>query len=165
VALCLVGWAGAEASVQVKGPICDDANTVVICDGSSEPLGSLEIGNGTCGVWSMRGMLVGSFYWSVISQYSSCASTPQTPSNYTYVNGANGFRFYQYHHNHNASSYSRTCDRCALGLVGATGNVYIPHVHAVHTQNGTKLTSWYTGYVTCGSKAGCSYTLGYLRMS
>jgi hypothetical protein len=165
MALLTVGWAGVAAAVEARGPICDDVNTVVVCDSGGSLSGFLDISNGTCGVWNMHGMLVGSFFWNVSSACgSNCAST-QTCANYVWANGSNGYRFYQYHHNHSAHSYSRTCDRCALGLVGSTGFSYGAHVHVQHNQYSTKLTGWYSGYVTCGSKAGCSYTIGYPRMS
>lgn len=171
LALGLVGWAGAaSAQVQAVGPICDENarvghTTYYYCDVNSGYHGALDVGNSTCSVWNMRGMLVGTYRWNVVSQYTNCASTPQTPPNYVYANGANGYSFYQFHHNHNASSFTQTCDRCALGLVGATGQAYGAHVHAEHRLNGTRQTAWYSGYVTCGSKGGCNYTMGYPRMS
>lgn len=170
MALCIAGWAGTASAVQAVGPICDENarvthTTYYGCNTANGYHGSLDIGNATCGSWNMRGMLVGSYYWRVVSSYSNCASTPQTPANYAYVIGANGYIFYQYHHNHNVSSYTRTCDRCALGLVGATGNAYGAHAHAQLNYNGTIQTAWYSGYVTCGSKGGCNYTMGYPRMS
>jgi hypothetical protein len=166
----VVGWAGAAAAVEARGPIWDDLNarvthtTYYSCNSANAFHGSLDIGNGTCSTWNMRGMLVGSFYWNVVSAYSNCVNSPQTPANYTYVNGASGYRFFQYHHNHNVSSASKTCDRCALGLVGATGQAYGAHVHAQNNQNSTILTAWYSGYVTCGSKSSGNHIMGYPRL-
>lgn len=170
LAIATAGWASAASAVQAVGPICDENakvghTTYYYCNSASGYHGSLDISNGTCSVWNMRGMLVGSYYWRVVSSYANCVNTPQTPANYAYVIGSNGYVFYQYHHNHNVSSYTRTCDRCALGLVGATGNAYGAHVHGQHNYNGTIHTAWYSGYVTCGSKGGCNYTMGYPRMS
>jgi hypothetical protein len=163
--LCVVGWAGVAAAAEARGPIWADDNTVTvaICSGS-EHVGAVDISNGTCSTWNMRAMLVGSFYWNVVSAYTNCLSTPQTPANYAYVNGMTGYRFYQYHHNHTASSYSRTCDRCALGLVGAAGQVYGARVHALNTQYNTVLTAWYAGYVTCEPKVGYIHIIGYPRL-
>ena len=170
VALGLAGWAGAASAVQAVGPICTETARVVhatysYCDPNWGPHSGLHISNNTCSVWNMRGMLVGSYRWNVVTGRTNCASTPQVAANYTYAAGANGYIFYQYHHNHNASSYTQTCDRCPLGLVGATGQAYGAHVHAQHNYNGTIQTAWYSGYVTCGSKGGCAYTMGYPRMS
>ena len=170
VVLCLVGWAGvAEAvTVEVRSPIWDDTNcrvnhtTYYSCSGDYH--GALDFSNGTCGTWSQRAMLVGSFYHNVISGNSNCEPTPMTAANYVYVAGSNGYIFYQYHHNHNASSYSRSCDRCALGLVGATGQAYGAHVHVQYNQNSTKLTAWYQGYVTCGAKCGANIVVGYITL-
>ena len=169
LALCIAGWAGVAGAVEARSPIWDDMackvphTTYYSCSGDYH--GAVDFSNGTCGTWNMHGMLVGSFYWNVVSQYSNCEPTPMTPANYVYVNGSNGYRFYQYHHNHNATSYSRSCDRCALGLVGATGQADGAHVHAQNNQNSTKLTAWYAGYVTCSSKCGSGYLVGYPRMS
>jgi hypothetical protein len=166
VTLCITGWAGAAVAAEARGPIWDDVNAKVThttyysCNSANAFHGSLDIGNGTCSVWSMRGMLVGSYYWNVVSGQSNCQPYPVTAANYAYVNGASGYRFFQYHHNHNANSYSRTCDRCPLGLVGATGQAYGAHVHAQHNQNSTILTGWYSGYVTCGSKSSGNHVMG-----
>jgi hypothetical protein len=91
VVLCIAGWAGVAAAVEARGPIWDDANTKVghttyyYCNGDYH--GALDISNGTCSTWNMRGMLVGSYYWNVVSQYTNCASTPQNQANYDFVYG------------------------------------------------------------------------------
>jgi hypothetical protein len=169
LALGIAGWAGVAAAVEARGPIWDDVGgkvghtTYYYCNGDYH--GALDISNGTCSVWSMRGMLVGTYYWNVVTGYSNCVNSPQTAANYTYVAGSSGYIFYQYHHNHNANSYSRSCDRCALGLVGATGNAYGAHVHGQSNQNSTKLTAWYSGYATCGTKSNGNTVMGYPRLS
>jgi len=168
--LCIAGWAGAAGAVDITayGPIWDDANarvthtTYYSCNGSYH--GALDIGNATCGTWNMRGMLAGTRTWNVVTGYSNCASTPQTPANYVYTNLGGGHIFYQYHHNHSPTSYTQTCDRCALGLVGATGQAYGAHVHGQHNYNGTAQTAWYSGYVTCGTKSSGSLTMGVVRI-
>jgi hypothetical protein len=158
LALCIAGWAGAAVAVEARSPIWDDTackvthTTYYSCSGDYH--GAVDFSNGTCGVWSMRAMLVGSLYWNV---YAGCNTSCAAPG--TWVNGSNGYSFYQYNFIANSNSYSRTCDRCALGLVGPK------EVHAQNTQNSTRLTAWYSGYVTCGAKCGSTYLLGYPRMS
>jgi hypothetical protein len=168
--LSLVGWVGVAGAgtVQARGPIWDDVNTTVSypgCDGCSSHPGALSISNGTCSMWNMRAMLVGTFYWNVYGANSNCINTPQVPQNFVRVIGSNGYNFSQYHHNHSASSYSRSCDRCTLGLVGATGQAYGARVCAQNSYNTTVLTAWYSGYVTCGSKSNGTSVLGYPRLS
>ena len=167
MALSIVGWAAVAGAgtVQARGPIWDDVNAKVISGCDSTYPGALAISNNTCGVWHMHGMLVGSHYWRVSGANSNCVSTPQVPQNYVYVTGSNGYAFSQYHHNHSANSYSRTCDRCSLGLVGSTGNSYGGHVCAQNTLNGSTVTAWYSGYVTCGSKSNANTVMGYPRTS
>ena len=169
LALGIIGGSSAAVAAEARGPIWDDVagkvghTTYYSCSGDYHA--ALDISNGTCSVWSMRAMLVGSFYWNVISGQTNCQNYPVTAANYTYVAGSNGYIFYQYHHNHNANSYSRSCDRCALGLVGATGQAYGAHVHAQSNQNSTKLTAWYSGYATCGTKSNGNTIMGYPRLS
>jgi hypothetical protein len=165
VVLCLVGWSGVAGAVtvEVRGPTCN-LNATVNNSCTDDTHGALDIGNVPCGTTEMRGMLVGSFYWNVVSGQTNCQNYPVTAANYVFAKGSNGYIFYQYHHNHSVNSYSRTCDRCILGQVGATGQVYGAHVHAQYNQNSTRLTGWYSGYVTCGSRASCYDIMGYVTM-
>jgi hypothetical protein len=143
------------ATYQARGPIWDDVNGKVThttyygCNANNAYHGALDIGNGTCSVWNLRAMLVGTLYWNVHGNYTNCVNSPQVPQNYVEAVGYNLYTFGQYHHNNGASSSSKSCDRCVLGLVGATGQAYGAHVHAQNSYNRTAVTAWYNGYVTC----------------
>jgi hypothetical protein len=154
-----------------NGPICDAAarvgsTTYYSCNGSSHS--ALDIGNGTCSEWNHRGMLVGSYYYQNYSGCANnCANPPPNPNcnggagNYYVVTGGNGWDFRQLHFNTNASTGSTTCDRCALGLVGSTGNSYGAHSHSDNRQYGTRATAWYTSVgTTCGSSGNCTNRVG-----
>jgi hypothetical protein len=164
VVLCLVGWAGVAVAAEARSPFLGGkvtSTTYYSCNGDYHA--AVDISDGTCGVWNMRAMLVGSFYWNVVTGQTNCQNYPVTTANYVYVSGSTGYMFSQYHHNHSSNSYSRACDRCALGLVGATGQAYGAHVHAQNTQYSTRLTAWYEGYAICGGSA--DGVLGYPRLS
>jgi hypothetical protein len=113
-------------------------------------------------------MLVGSYRYNLIGGCANnCANPPPNPScngsagNYYVVYGSNTWQFRQLHVNTNGSSYTQTCDRCPLGLVGSTGNSYGAHVHADNLYNGSRQTGWYTSVgTTCGSSANCTSRVG-----
>ncbi|HYO54045.1 peptidase M23 [Archangium sp.] len=170
----VTSWAGpaVAVSVPVYGPICDistrvSSTTYYSCSGSSHT--ALDMGNGTCSEWNHRGMLGGSFYYVY---FGGCANSCTGDGgcnggagNYVRVAGSNGWDWRQLHINSNATSGSKTCDRCALGLVGATGSATHAHVHADNRQYGTRSTAWYTGYgTTCGSSAYCGDIIGYATL-
>ncbi|HZH16037.1 MAG TPA: peptidase M23 [Archangium sp.] len=167
------GWSGSAAAITVPvyGPICDTAakvtsTTYYSCNGSTHT--ALDIGNATCSEWNYRAMLGGNFNYNY---YGGCAAscTGSTcnggAGNYYVVTGTNGWDFRQLHFNANASSGTKTCDRCALGLLGATGNATGPHTHADNRQYGTRKTSWYTTTgTTCGTSAYCGNIIGYATL-
>lgn len=154
-----------------NGPICMagarvGSTTYYSCSGSAHS--ALDMSNGTCSEWNHRGMLVGSYAYRF---YGGCANNCRNPppsttcnggaGNYYVVSGGSGWDFRQLHVNTNGSSRTQTCDRCALGLVGSTGNSYGAHVHADNRQYGTKKTAWYTSVgTTCGSSANCTNRVG-----
>jgi hypothetical protein len=49
-----------------------------------------------------------------------------------------------------SNSYDRTCDRCQIGVVGATGSLTGAHTHVQVDKAGTNITSWYSGYTVKG---------------
>ena len=65
----------ASHAATANGPICDTAakvnsTTYYSCRGSTHT--ALDIANGTCSVWNHRGMLVGSYRYTL---YSGCANS------------------------------------------------------------------------------------------
>lgn len=168
VALTVTGWATSALSATAVGPICDTAarvgsTTYYSCSGSSH--NALDMSNGTCSEWNHRGMINVSraytYYGGCANNCSGGTSCNGGAGNYYVVTGATGWDFRQLHLNSNVSSGSKTCDRCALGLVGSTGNSTGAHVHADNRQYGTRKTAWYTSVgTTCGSSAYCSNRVG-----
>jgi hypothetical protein len=168
-AALVVSFAGSASAATAYGPICDTnarvgSTTYYSCSGSSHT--ALDMSNRTCSEWNHRAMLAGNYYYRY---YGGCANNcvggttcNGGAGNYYVVTGANGWDFRQLHINSNASSGSKTCDRCALGLVGSTGNSSGAHVHADNRQYGTRKSSWYTSKgTTCGSSAYCGNIVGY----
>ena len=170
--LALAARPAAALAATANGPICDpnakvNSTTYYGCSGSSHT--ALDIANGTCSEWNHRAMLVGSFKYTL---YGGCANSCGACSsgasccnggagNYYVVSGSNGWDFRQLHSNTNASSKTQTCDRCALGLVGSTGNSTGAHSHSDNRQYGTRKTAWYTSVgTTCGSSGYCNNRVG-----
>lgn len=156
-----------------NGPICDTAakvgsTTYYSCSGSSHT--ALDISNGTCGEYNHRGMLVGNYYYnSYAGCANNCANPPSSASqncnggagNYVSVTGGSGWDFRQLHSNTSASTGSKTCDRCALGLVGSTGHSFGAHSHSDNRQYGTRKSAWYANVgTTCGSSGNCTSSVG-----
>ncbi len=127
--------------------------------------GAIDVASGSgCNYWGVETGVVGSVSWNV---------TIRTTSSVCYGNGsgnqneakhvwANGYTYRLWHFNKTASSYDRTCDRCQVGDEGGTGNATGPHTHIQHDLNGTKDTSWYSGYTTKGEAVSRTETLGFL---
>jgi hypothetical protein len=150
-----------------RGPICATnarvgSTTYYSC--SSGYHGALDMSNGTCNEWNHRAMILGSRYYRF---YGGCGQTCGGNScnggagNYVVVTGASGWEFRQLHIGANASSYSKTCDRCALGLISSTGQSYGAHSHADNRRYGTRMTAWYTSIgTTCGRSAYCGNVVG-----
>ena len=153
-----------------NGPICDpnakvNSTTYYGCSGGSHT--ALDIANGTCSVWNYRAMLVGSFRYT---QYAGCADSCGSctagagccnggAGNYYVVSGGSGWDFRQLHSN--SPKGTQTCDRCALGLIGSTGNSTGAHSHSDNRQYGTRKTAWYTAVgTTCGSSGNCNNRVG-----
>ncbi|HEU4413115.1 MAG TPA: hypothetical protein VFS43_48185 [Polyangiaceae bacterium] len=161
----------AAATFTARGPICEStarvgSTTFYSCSGSTHT--ALDMSNQSCSEWNHRGMLLGSVKYTYHGGCANnCANPPPNTScnggagNYYTVAGANGWDFRQLHVNSNASSGTKTCDRCALGLVGSTGNSFGAHVHADNRQFGTRKSAWYTSVgTTCGSSAYCERVVG-----
>jgi hypothetical protein len=168
-AVLVAGVASMAVAHTAYGPICDSAarvgsTTYYSCSSGSHT--ALDMSNGTCSEWNHRGMIYGSIYYGY---YGGCANNCSGGTtcnggagNYYKVIGANGWDFAQLHLNSNANSYSKTCDRCALGLVGSTGNSTGAHVHAHNRKDTVRQSAWYVNKgTTCGSSAYCNNIVGY----
>ncbi len=78
--------------------------------------------------------------------------------------GSNGWDWRQFHINElSGTSRSKTCTRCAFGLIGSTGNSSGGHAHVENRRYGTKSTAWMANaYV--GMNANCTRTIGHPRL-
>lgn len=159
--------AGIAYAATANGPICEtsanvNSTTYYNCSGSSHT--ALDIGNASCNEWNHRAMLVGNYHYLY---YGGCAAACYGSTcnggagNYYVVTGANGWDFRQLHFINNVSSGSKTCDRCALGLIGGTGSATGPHSHSDNRQYATRHSGWYTSVgTTCGSSGYCGNRVG-----
>ena len=170
-ALFVVPSALGAATFTARGPICDSttrvgSTTYYSCSGSIHT--ALDIGNQSCSEWNHRGMILGSVKYNLFGGCASnCANPPPNPNcnggagNYYVVNGTSGWQFRQLHFNTSGNTFTRTCDRCALGLVGATGHAFGAHSHSDNRQFGTRMSAWYTSVgTTCGSSGFCDRVVG-----
>jgi hypothetical protein len=159
------------ATHTARGPICESitvvgSTTYRSCSGSIHT--ALDISNQSCSEWNHRGMILGSVRYNLFGGCAAnCANPPPNPGcnggagNYFVVYGASGWDFRQLHFNTSGNSYTRTCDRCALGLVGSTGSSYGAHSHSDNRQYGTRMSAWYTSVgTTCGSSGYCENVVG-----
>jgi hypothetical protein len=149
-----MGCLSMAAAATANGPICDTAARVT---GTS---GGLNMSNGTCSTWNHRAMIVGSFrYQAFAGCANSCSGSACNggAGNYHLVTGANGFDFRQLYTNNPYATV--TCDRCTIGLVGASGGSGGGQVRADNRQYGTRLSGWYSGTVV-GASAYCGNRVG-----
>jgi hypothetical protein len=149
---------------EVRGPYSGTV-TALTYYSSGAFHGAIDVASGDgCNYWGVETGVVGSVFWNV---------TIRTTSSVCYGNGsgnqneakhvwANGYTYRLWHFNRTGSSYDRTCDRCQVGDEGGTGNATGPHTHIQHDLNGTKDTSWYSGYTSKGEAVSRAETLGYL---
>src|SRR5262249_14376851 len=129
-----------------RGPICDTAarvNSTTYYSCRSGYHNALDISNHTCNTSSHRAMIVGSRYYRYVGGRGR--SRPATScnggaGNYVVVTGGAGWDFRQLHIGSNASSYSKTCDRCVLGLISSTGQAYGAHSHSDNRRYGARMT-------------------------
>ena len=159
------------ATKTARGPICESiarvgSTTYYSCSGSTHT--ALDISNQSCSEWNHRGMILGSVKYNLFGGCAAnCANPPPNPNcnggagNYFVVNGASGWQFRQLHFNASPNTYTRTCDRCALGLIGSTGHSFGAHSHSDNRQYGTRKSAWYTSVgTTCGSSGFCERVVG-----
>jgi len=124
--------------------------------------GAVDITAADCTPWSINPGLTGSMFWNVTIRTSvlSCRGTASGTHNEVKHVFADGTAFRVWHFNRSASSYDRTCDRCDIGNLGATGNVTAPTTHYQVDKLGTRDTSWYT--VELGDTVSAGTIIGYL---
>jgi hypothetical protein len=185
VAACLAaGTAGAQ-TVAAYGPSSlagtyVKSTTYYFCSSSSGSHSALDIcvdlnnaktACGACKATNVRAMLNGSYTYRLMegSCADDCDSTPTScgggAGNYYEVTGSNGYNFRQLHLIRSADMATKTAARGTfLGWWGSTGSSTAPHVHADNRQYSTRLTAWYTGYVTCGSAATSSNAIGQVKL-
>ncbi|EPX64674.1 hypothetical protein D187_000096 [Cystobacter fuscus DSM 2262] len=113
--------------------------------------GAVDIASGdTCGVRLVRTAVKGLLSWNVTVRTTTKACYGNGSGNQNEVKHtfANGYTFRQWHFLYDADlSKDQTCDRCAIGREGGTGNVTGPHTHLQYDKSGTNSTSWYAGTV------------------
>lgn len=79
--------------------------------------------------------------------------------------GSDGWDWRQMHINHLATkSKSKTCNRCAFGLVGSTGNSSGAHAHVENRRFGSKMTAWMSGK-SVGQNSNCTVKVGSPKLS
>lgn len=126
--------------------------------------GAVDISGGVCAETGVTTAVVGSLSWNVSTPTLTRECSPDATSgqsNEAKHTFANGYTLRQWHFNKSANSYDRTCDRCFIGTVGATGTADgKPRAHLQYDLQGTKITSWYSPYVTKGQSVTTSTTIG-----
>lgn len=189
VAVFFVGAQASAQTVAAFGPSSQSgtyvkSTTYYFCSTSSGTHTALDIcvdtsGNrtacGACDATHVRAMLDGSYTYQLMCSNCTrdCDSTRTTccggAGNYYQVNGTGGYVFRQLHLNPDTATTSnmrtQTAARGAfLGWWGSTGSSTAPHVHADNMLSGTRLSAWYSSYVTCGSPATSNNAIGQVRL-
>jgi hypothetical protein len=125
---------------------------------------AVDISGGVCRETGVTTAVVGSLAWNVTVRTLTLECSPDATSGYSNEakhTFANGYTFRQWHFNKSDKSYDRTCDRCFIGTVGATGTADgRPRAHLQYDFQGTKVTGWYLPYVTQGESVTTSTTIG-----
>jgi hypothetical protein len=110
--------------------------------------------DGPCGYWGVSLSFVGSFHWNVTINSTTTTCT-NTSGNVAVHNFADGRAIRVKDFLKSPSSYDRTCDRCEIG---DSGN----NTHLQYNKNGTKDTSWYSGYTTRGEAIDAGEIIGVI---
>ncbi len=130
----------------VKGPLTSSVVTSTAYRTSGAWHGAIDIAGSqsSCGSATVTTAAVGTLYWNVTIRTSSkvCYGNGSSNVNEASHSFAYGWKFRQYHFVKSGSSYDRTCDRCAIGYHGGTGNVTGPHSHLQRDKYGTKSAGW-----------------------
>lgn len=175
---CLLG-AGSVQAAEARGAMCDSGSTVTATTyySSGNYHGAVDQSrNGACWLNDSdaaryhRGSIQASRYYSYIGgcgRYcgNNLGSTCNGGAgNLITTTGSNGWDWRQMHINYLAgTSRSKTCTRCAFGLIGSTGNSSGGHAHVENRRYGTKSTAWMSN-VWVGMNANCTRTIGWPRL-
>lgn len=149
----------------VLAPTAATAGRVYATDsGTAKVFTDVTIAVSSCGFWGAETGVEGSLFWNVTVRTTTvaCNGTATGTQNEAKNTSADGWTFRQWHFIKTSASYDRTCDRCQIGDIGATGGVTGPSVRFMKDKNGTRDTSWYSGYVTNFQQVTRGDTLGYL---
>jgi len=117
--------------------------------------GAVDISSGApCGYWGVQTGLVGSLFWNVTinSTATTCTAPTGNVAVHTFADG-NAYRIIDFLKT--AASYDKTCDRCTIGDEGV-------RTHMQYNKNGTKDTSWYSGYTVKGEAIDAGEIIGVL---
>ncbi|KFE62799.1 hypothetical protein [Hyalangium minutum] len=162
VSLALIPTAAAAHTV--KGPYSGTVTATTYYP-SGGYHGAIDVASSNgCGYWGVETAVVGSVSWNVtiMTTGTVCYGNGYENANTAVHTWADGWKFHLKHFLKTASSYDRTCDRCQVGDEGGTGQATGPHTHLMQEKNGTKDTSWYSGYTTQGEFVDRTETLGVL---
>lgn len=183
VGMALVGAQAAAATVAAYGPSVQagtyvKSTTYYFCNSSTHTALDICVDTsgakatcGACNATNVLTMLNGTYYYQLM--HGTCASDCDSvktdcgagAGNYVQVTGSNGYDFREMHLNPNADMKSKTAARGAyIGWLGSTGSSTAPHVHADNRRSGTRLSAWYSAYVTCGSPATSANAIGQVTL-
>ena len=148
----------------VKSPHPGTVTATTYYPSSGAPHNAVDISRGRCNYWGVETGVVGSYYWNITinTAVSVCNGNGSGNQNEAKLVLADGRVLRFWHFNKTANSYDRTCDRCQVGDEGGTGNATGPHTHIQVDKNGTRDTSWYSGYITKGQQVDRTTTIGVL---
>ncbi len=152
----------ATGAYEVRSP-CPGTVTTTTSYSDGSPHKAVDIAPGRCNYWGAETGLVGSVFWTVTIRTSGvvCNGNGSGNQNEARTTLPSGWAFRQWHFIKTADSRSRTCDRCQVGNIGATGNSTGPHAHLQRDRNGSLDTSWYR--VSKGQSVTRSTTIGYVN--
>jgi hypothetical protein len=108
-----------------------------------------------CGYFGVTLAFVGSLHWNVTinSTTTSCSTASGNVALHSFGDGR-AYRVRDFLRT--AASVSKTCDRCQVGDAGI-------FTHLQYNKNGTKDTSWYSGYTTKGEYIDYGETIGVIN--
>ncbi|HYO51168.1 hypothetical protein [Archangium sp.] len=151
----------AMAAIRVASPISGTVPaTTYTATGAFH--GAVDVSTSRCNLDPVLAPFAG--FWDVTIRTTGvvCYGSGSGNQNEAKHTFADGRVFRLWHFIATADSYDRTCDGCALGNVGATGNATGPHVHMQVDKLGTNDTTWYSGYTVKGEFLDVGETVGYL---